>query len=93
MTVTIQLREATRFYYVAGEVRVPARQVYVGRLTVRQAIASCGDFTDFARRSKVKLTRLNGKTITVDCVQGVEDPAKDPEVHAGDRIYVPRKFW
>jgi polysaccharide export outer membrane protein len=93
LTPNVVQRDATRFYYVSGEVKAPARQVYIARITVRQAIASCGDFTDFARKSKVKLTRSNGQFEIVDIVKVIDGGAVDPEVFPGDKIHVPRKWW
>src|SRR5205085_10516913 len=52
--MTVNIRPQERFYFVDGEVKVPARQLYVNRTTVLKAIGSCGDFTDFANKKKVK---------------------------------------
>jgi protein involved in polysaccharide export with SLBB domain len=93
MTVTVKQQEATRWYYVNGEVKVPARQMYAGRITVLKAIASVGGFTDFANKKKVRLTRVDGRTQVVNCVKALENPSLDPEVYPGDTIHVPRRLW
>jgi polysaccharide biosynthesis/export protein VpsN len=93
LTVTVKQPENTRWYYVDGEVRSPNRQIYTSRITVLKAIASAGGFTDFANKKKVKLTRLDGRTQTVNCPKALENPALDPEVYPGDKIHVPRRFW
>ncbi len=93
MTVTVKLTENTRFYYVGGEVKRPDRQVYLARITVLKAIQSAGDFTDFARKSKVVLTRANGTRFVIDCPKAQEDPNLDLEVYPGDKIYVPRRLF
>lgn len=95
MTVSIKPKDQTQFYYVGGEVKLPNRQVYIARLTVLGAIRSSGDFTDFARKKAVILTRANGKRFTVNCVKALRDPSLDLEVLPGDNIYVPRRnpFW
>jgi protein involved in polysaccharide export with SLBB domain len=90
MTVTIKPQD--RYFFVGGEVKQPSRQVYVGRITVTRAIQSCGDFTDFANKHKVRVTRINGKSKTIDCIKALEDPALDLEVFPGDKIHVPRKI-
>jgi polysaccharide export outer membrane protein len=82
-----------RFYYVGGEVRAPARQPWVAELTVTQAIQSVGDFTDFARRTRVQLTRTDGTTIVVNCDKIRKNRSPDPKVLPGDKIHVPRKWW
>jgi polysaccharide export outer membrane protein len=93
MTVTVRHQSDTRWYYVGGEVRAPARQVYAGRITVLKAIASVGGFTDFANKKKVKLTRVDGRTQVVNCIKARENPSLDPEVFPGDTIHVPRRLW
>jgi polysaccharide export outer membrane protein len=93
LTITVRYQAQTQFYYVGGEVRSPGRQVYIGRITVSKAIQSAGDLTDWAKKTKVQLTRGNGaKPIVVDLNEALKDPGKDPEVYPGDRIHVPRKF-
>lgn len=91
LTVTVQSQE--RVYYIGGEVRSPNRYAYAGATTLLKAIQSAGDFTDFANKKKVRLTRADGKTITVDCKKVIADAALDPAVYPGDRIHVPRRFW
>jgi protein involved in polysaccharide export with SLBB domain len=93
MTVTVKQQESTRWYYMNGEVRSPARQIYNSRITVLKAIASAGGFTDFANKKKVKLTRVDGRTQTVNCVKALDNPRLDPEVYPGDTIHVPRRIW
>ena len=93
MTVTVRHDVSTRWYYVSGEVRSPARQIYNSRLSVLKAIASSGGFTDFANKKKVKLTRMDGRTLTVNCVKALDKPALDLEVYPGDTIHVPRRLW
>jgi polysaccharide biosynthesis/export protein len=93
MTVNVKTVESTRWYYVYGEVRAPNRQIYTSRLTVLQAIASSAGFTDFANKKKVKLTRVDGRSLIVNCVKAQDNPTLDLEVYPGDKIYVPRRIW
>jgi len=90
---TITVKSTALVYYVGGEVRSPGRQEYLGETTVTKAIQSAGDFTDFASRKKVRLTRAYGKTITVNCIKALADSSKDPQVFPGDKITVPRRIW
>jgi len=92
MTVTVNSRESTRWYYVDGEVRAPNRQIYNSRITVLQVIASSGGFTDFAKKTKVQLTRVDGRTLTINCTKALQNPSLDLEVYPGDKIHVPRRF-
>jgi protein involved in polysaccharide export with SLBB domain len=93
MTVTINREAQTLFYYVDGEVKSPARQTYIERTTVLKAIASAGGFTDFAKKSGVKLTRMDGRKYIINCPKAIDNPALDLEVYPGDKIYVPRKLF
>lgn len=88
---TAIVKPEERYYWVDGDVKTPSRQPYLGETTVLRAIASGGGFTDFAKRSKVQLTRASGgRPITVDCNKALRDPSKDLPVYPGDKIYVPR---
>ena len=80
-------------FYVGGEVKNQGRISYIGPITVLKAIQSAGDFTDFAQRKRVKLTRLNGKTETINCIKAREDPRLDLPVFPGDTIHVPRRIF
>jgi polysaccharide biosynthesis/export protein VpsN len=92
LTVTVTSNQ--RVYYVGGQVRGPGRQEYLGTTTVTKAIQSAGDFTDFADRRKVILTRADGKKFTVNCLKAAKDPALDLAVFPGDKIEVPmRGLW
>ena len=91
MTVSIQQKDQTQFYYVRGEVRTPNRQIYISRIHLLEAIASSGDFTDFARRQSVKLTRTDGRQIIINCNKARKDPRLNLEILPGDIIDVPRR--
>jgi protein involved in polysaccharide export with SLBB domain len=90
MTVSVRQQKDTQFYYVRGEVKVPNRQIYISRLRLLQAIASAGDFTDFARKRAVLLTRGDHKLV-VNCVKARKDPKLNVEILPGDIIDVPRR--
>jgi polysaccharide export outer membrane protein len=82
-----------RVYYVGGQVRTPGPKAYLGKTTVTTAIQAAGDFTEFANRKKVSLTRPGQKPITVNVIEALKDPTKDLPVFPGDRIDVPRRFY
>ena len=92
--LTVTVTSSQRVYYVGGQVRAPNRQEYLGTTTVTKAIQSAGDFTDFADRRNVLLTRADGKKFTVNCLKAAKDPALDLAVFPGDKIEVPmRGLW
>ena len=82
-----------RVYYVGGQVKGPGRQEYIGTITVTKAIQSAGDFTDFAAKTRVELTRADGRKVTVNCNKAAKDPSLDPPVYPGDKINVPLRGW
>jgi Periplasmic protein involved in polysaccharide export len=93
MTVFVEWEKQSQFYYVGGEVKHPDRQVYISRITVLKAIQSAGDFTDFAKKSKIQLTRADGRKLFVNYNKALKDPRLDPEVYPGDTITVPRRSF
>ena len=92
-TINVTIRTADRFFYVGGEVRQPSRQIFIGRITVTQAIQSAGDFTDFADQREVRVIRANGKVDIIDCKAALDDPTRDLPVYPGDNIVVGRKLF
>jgi protein involved in polysaccharide export with SLBB domain len=91
MTVSVQKQKDTQFYYVGGEVKLPSREIYIGRITVLKAIQSAGWFTDFAAKTRVQLTRADGRVLTINCKKALKNPKLDLEVYPGDTINVPRR--
>lgn len=91
LTITITL--PTRFFTVSGEVRTPNRFAYVGRTTLTQAITIASGFTDFAKKSDIRLIRANGMQRHIDYNKAIVDSALDPEVYPGDQIIVKKRLW
>ena len=89
--LTVIVTTDRRVYYVQGQVRASGRQEYIGPTTVLKAIASAGDFTDFANRKKVILTRSNGQRSIIDCIKAAKDSTYDVPVFPGDKIEVPMR--
>jgi polysaccharide export outer membrane protein len=88
--VTVQ--PSTRFYYVGGEVKRPGAQPYLGKTTVTKAIQSAGDFTDFAKKTKVQVIRADGTTLRVNFNKAIDEPSLDPPIYPGDKLHVPRRI-
>lgn len=89
--LTVTFSTDQQLYYVQGQVRTPGRQQYIGQTTVLKAIASAGDFTDFADRERVVLTRADGSRLIVDCEKAAKDSAYDLPVFPGDKIEVKQR--
>lgn len=91
--LTVKVGSEGRVIHVRGEVKIPGRVQVMGEMTVLKAIAAAGDFTDFANRKRVLVTRSNGQRITVNCVKAQADTKQDPPVFADDLIDVPRRLF
>lgn len=91
--LTVTVTQGIRFYIVGGQVRMPDRKPYSGRITVLGAIQSAGGFGPFASRRNVMLTRVNGEIVIVDCIRAQSGNATDPEVFPGDQIFVPERLY
>ena len=93
LNLTVNVNTLGRFYYVGGEVKQPGEKPYLANMTVTKAIQAAGDFTYFANKKKVQLTRSNGQVLKVNCSKAQNDPRFDWPVYAGDKIHVPRRLW
>lgn len=93
LTVTVTTGAEQQLFYVTGEVRMPGPKPHsAAGVTVTQAISAAGGPTDFARRSRVQLTRANGTRVRVDYDKALKDPKFDPKVFPGDSVNVPRRI-
>jgi polysaccharide export outer membrane protein len=89
LTVTVGTDQ--RVFFVDGEVKNSGRISWYGQITVLGAIAAAGGFTDFAARTRVELTRLNGEYHVINTSRAKRNSALDLPVIPGDKIYVPRR--
>jgi len=93
VNLTVTIRQLEQYYFVGGQVKAPNRYPYAGPTTVTKAIQSAGDFTDFANKKKIKLTRPDGTSSIVDWFKAQNDPRLDPPVFPVDKITVPQRIW
>jgi polysaccharide export outer membrane protein len=91
-SVTVNVVIPSRSYYVRGEIKQPGRFLLMSRVTVVQAIAAAGGFTEFANHSKVEILRGNQR-IRVDVDEIERHPDRDRELESGDVIIVQRSFF
>ena len=90
--ITVNVAVPGRSYYVRGEIRQPGRFQLLSRVTVVQAIAAAGGFTEFANPSKVEILRGNQR-IRIDVAEFEKHPERDKEIESGDVIIVQRSFF
>jgi protein involved in polysaccharide export with SLBB domain len=91
--LTVIVRNEGRFFYVKGQVKNPSQYQYLKEMTVLRAIAVAGDFTDFAKRTQVLVTRSDGRKITVNCIKAQRDDRLDIPIYPDDTIEVPRRYF
>jgi polysaccharide export outer membrane protein len=91
-SLNVTVKSTDRYFFVGGEVKGASRYPWSDGMTLVKAIQTAGGFTDFAKRSKVRVTRLNGKTLIVNYDKALEKPELDVPIYPGDTITVPRKM-
>jgi polysaccharide biosynthesis/export protein VpsN len=91
-SVTITVRSEERYFSVGGQVNRPGQIMYRADMTVLKAVQAAGDFTDFANRRRVLLTRKDGTLMEVDVRRALRDTRYDPPVYPGDIIHVQQRW-
>ena len=81
-----------RFFYVGGEVRGPGRFNWTDDITLMKAINTAGGFTDYAKRTKVEVSRGKQKSV-YNCEDLRQHPDRDIKIQPGDSLYVPRSIF
>ncbi|OGV65532.1 MAG: hypothetical protein A2498_08415 [Lentisphaerae bacterium RIFOXYC12_FULL_60_16] len=91
--ITVILVVGDEEFFVQGEVKREGRFPLSSRdMTLLQAVAMAGGFTDFAKDTEVQIKRGN-QVIQVD-VRRIRDlKDKDPGIFPSDVIYVPRRVF
>jgi polysaccharide export outer membrane protein len=89
--ITINVVMPSRTYYIRGEVRAPGRYPIVGVVTIMQAIAAAGGYTEFASQRNVKLIR-NDTTTSINIRSIERNPDRDLPLESGDVIIVERSI-
>lgn len=89
--VTVNVMVPQRSYFVRGEVRAPGRYPIIGGVTLLQAIAAAGGYTEFANPRRIQVSR-GGQQFTADAYEIERNPDSDIAIETGDVIVVPRRF-
>lgn len=90
-SITVQVVLPSQSYFIEGEVKAPGRIQLVSGMTLMQAIAQAGSFTDYAKRTDVRIVR-GGTTTRFNAIEITENPTKDVRIEPGDRIIVGRSI-
>ena len=90
-TVTVNIQTSAKSYFMEGEVRRPQEYPLNRKITLLQAIAAAGGYTEYADPKDVVITR-RGENIKVNAKDFEKNPEKDIPIEAGDRINVDRSW-
>jgi len=89
--ITVNVVMPSRTYFIRGEIRNPGRFAIVSGVTIMQAIAAAGGYTEFASQRSIKLIR-GGTTTTINMKSIERNPEKDIRLESGDVIVVDRSI-
>lgn len=90
--LSVNVQVLGRTVSVGGEVRATGSFPFEGGMTVLKAINRAGGFTEYANRREVRITRINGQQILVDCKAALKKPELDLPLYPGDRVEVVRSI-
>ncbi len=95
--ISVILKDFEKPYFVAdGQLGHPGKYDLRGDITLTQAIAIAGGFTDASKHSQVLLFRrvsdqwMEAKIINVKKMEKSGNLAEDPLLHPGDMLFVPK---
>jgi polysaccharide export outer membrane protein len=90
--MTVNIERQNLVASVGGEVRNPSFIPISAEMTVTRAINAAGGFTDFAKKTNVRVTRATTKQqIIVNVEKALENPGLDIPIYPGDVIEVKRR--
>jgi polysaccharide export outer membrane protein len=90
--ITVNVMLPAQSYFVRGEVRAPGRFPLTSGMTILQAIAAAGGYTEFANPKRINIIR-GGETIIENARDMETNPEENLDVKAGDVIIVPRSIF
>jgi polysaccharide biosynthesis/export protein len=95
--ISVSLKDFEKPYFVAdGQLSRPGKYDLRGDVTLTQAIAIAGGFTDNSKHSQVLLFRrvddqwMEAKIINVKAMEKAGNLKEDPLLHPGDMLFVPK---
>ncbi len=79
-------------FFVRGEVRQPGRYPLTRDITLLQAIALAGGYTEYAQPRRINILR-GSESFTVNARNIERGNKTSPPIKAGDVVVVPRRWW
>ncbi len=97
--VAVELKDFNKPYFiVSGQVHKPGKFDLRGSTSAAQAVAIAGGFNESAKHSEVLLFRRKNddwyevKPLDLKKILQGHNVSEDPEIRAGDMLYVPQNF-
>jgi polysaccharide export outer membrane protein len=90
--ITVIVVAQDDYYFAQGEVRTQGRFPLVGEMTLLQAIAAAGGYTEYAKPSRVRIMR-GDQILRYDAERISRRRDPDPLVKRGDIIVVERRVF
>jgi polysaccharide export outer membrane protein len=98
--ISVEAKEFEKPYFtVGGQVGKPGKFDWYSDITLTQAIAIAGGFTDASKHSQVLLFRrvsehwTEAKIIDVKKMMETHNLSEDPDLKPGDMLFVPKSFF
>jgi len=95
--IAVVLKDFEKPYFIAdGQVAHPGKYEMRGNITLTEAVAVAGGFTEAAKHSQVLLFRrvndqwLSAKIFNIKDMEKRHDLHEDPTLHPGDMLIVPK---
>jgi protein involved in polysaccharide export with SLBB domain len=98
--ISVSLKDFEKPYFVAdGQLGKPGKYDLRGEVTLTQAIAIAGGFTEASKHSQVLLFRrvddqwTEARIINVKAMEKAGNLKEDPMLHPGDMLFVPKSTF
>ena len=91
--VSLTVKAEERYFTIDGEVNAPGFSPYIGTMTVLDGIASARGLNDFAKKTRISITRVNGESVNFNYNKARDNQNVDIPLYPGDIINAPRRLY
>lgn len=91
--ITITVSSTNRVVYIYGQIQHPGRLIWIPGLTLTNAIALAGGFTDFADTRKLEIRHIGGAVEQYSYQEAVSAGTNTPQLKCGDVVNVKMRSW
>jgi protein involved in polysaccharide export with SLBB domain len=91
--VSLTVKAEERYFTIDGEVNAPGLYPYIGTMTVLDGIASARGLNDFAKKTRISITRVDGESVNFNYNKARDNQKFDIPLYPGDIINAPRRLY